>query len=55
VVLGPGPAGEALRAIVARIAEEVVPPVEMAGCSARLMGAVDAALAASDARAVSPR
>ena len=55
VVLGPGPAGDALRAIVARIAEEAVPPVEMAGCSARLMGAVDAALAASDARAVSPR
>ncbi|MSY71130.1 MAG: P-loop NTPase, partial [Actinobacteria bacterium] len=55
VVLGPGPAGEALRAIVARIADEVVPPVEMAGCSARLMGAVDAALAASDARADSPR
>ena len=49
VVLGEGPAGDALRAIVDRIVEEAVPPVEMAGCSARLLGAVNAALAASDA------
>ena len=49
VVLGQGPAGDALRAIVDRIVEEAVPPVEMAGCSARLLGAVNAALAASDA------
>ena len=49
VVLGEGPAGDALRAIVDRIVDEAVPPVEMAGCSARLLGAVNAALAASDA------
>ena len=51
VVLGPGPAADALRAIVDRIVEEAVPPVEMAGCSARLLGAVQAALAAKDAEA----
>ena len=51
VVLGEGPAADALRAIVDRIVAEAVPPVEMAGCSARLLGAVQAALAASDATA----
>jgi ATP-binding protein involved in chromosome partitioning len=55
VVLGPGPAGDALRALVARIADEAVPAVEMAGCSARLLGAVDAALAARDAREADAR
>jgi ATP-binding protein involved in chromosome partitioning len=49
VVLGTGPAAEALQAIVGRIVDEAVPPAEMAGCSARLLGAVDAALAAADA------
>ena len=49
VVLGQGPAADALRTIVDRIVAEAVPPVEMAGCSARLLGAVEAALAAKDA------
>jgi ATP-binding protein involved in chromosome partitioning len=45
VALGSGPAAEAFRAIATRIVEEAVPPVEMAGCSARLL---EAALAALD-------
>ena len=44
--LGSGPAATELRAIAAAIAEEHVPPVEMAGCSARML---DAAMAALDA------
>ena len=46
VVLGSGPAAEALQTIASRLAEEFVPPVEMAGCSARML---DAAVAALDA------
>jgi ATP-binding protein involved in chromosome partitioning len=42
----PGPASIALRELVERIVDEAVPPVEMAGCSARMM---DAMLAALDA------
>jgi len=44
VALGDGPAAEAFRAIAARIVEEAVPPVEMAGCSARMLEAAVAAL-----------
>jgi ATP-binding protein involved in chromosome partitioning len=44
VALGEGPAAEAFRAIARRIVEETVPPVSMAGCSARLLDAVEAAL-----------
>jgi ATP-binding protein involved in chromosome partitioning len=51
VVLGTGPAAEALQAIVQKIVDEAVPPAEMAGCSARLLDAVAAALAAADAAA----
>jgi len=47
VVLGDGAAAEAFRAIAARIVEEAVPPVEMAGCSARVLEAAVAALDAS--------
>ncbi len=43
-VLGSGAAAEALRAIAEAIAEEYVPPVEMAGCSARMLEAAMAAL-----------
>ncbi len=46
IVLDEGPAAEALQAIATAIAEEHVPPVEMAGCSARML---DAAMAALDA------
>lgn len=48
VVLGSGPAAEAFRAIAAEIVETAVPPVAMAGCSARML---DAAVAALDAEA----
>ena len=44
--LGDGAAAEQLRAIATSIAEEYIPPVEMAGCSARML---DAAMAALDA------
>lgn len=47
VALGEGPAAEAFRAIAARIVEEAVPPMEMAGCSARMLEAAVAALDAS--------
>jgi ATP-binding protein involved in chromosome partitioning len=43
-VLGAGPAADALRAIVRRMIDEAVPPVDMAGCSARLLENVEAAL-----------
>jgi ATP-binding protein involved in chromosome partitioning len=37
VVLGSGPAADAFRAIATRIVDEAVPPVDMAGCSARVL------------------
>ena len=49
VALGDGPAAEAFRAIAARIVEEAVPPMEMAGCSARMLEAAVAALDAAEA------
>jgi len=49
VALGEGPAAEAFRAIARIIVEEAVPPVAMAGCSARML---DAAVAALDAVSV---
>jgi ATP-binding protein involved in chromosome partitioning len=47
--LGEGPAAEAFRAIAERIVTDVAPPVEMAGCTARLLDAAEAALDALDA------
>jgi ATP-binding protein involved in chromosome partitioning len=44
VVLGTGPAAEAFRSIADRIFDEAVPPSEMAGCSARMLDAMVAAL-----------
>jgi ATP-binding protein involved in chromosome partitioning len=41
---GTSPAAKAFRAIAERLASEVAPPVNMAGCSARLIDAVEAAL-----------
>jgi len=43
-VLGEGPAADALRGIVRVLLDEAVPPVDMAGCSARLLEKVEAAL-----------
>ncbi|MDH4169677.1 MAG: Mrp/NBP35 family ATP-binding protein [Acidimicrobiia bacterium] len=51
VVLGEGAAAEAFRDLVSTIVEEAVPPVEMAGCSARMLDAVAAALDEYDASA----
>lgn len=48
IALGEGPAADAFRAIAARIIDEAVPPVEMAGCSARMLDAAVAALDAHD-------
>jgi ATP-binding protein involved in chromosome partitioning len=47
VALGDGPAADAFRAIAARIVEEAVPAMEMAGCSARMLEAAVAALDAT--------
>ena len=44
--LGEGPAAEAFRDVARKLADEHVPPVQMAGCSARIL---DAALSALDA------
>ena len=48
-VLGDGPAAEAFKAAAQALSEEHVPPVEMAGCSARMLEAAAAALDAVDA------
>jgi ATP-binding protein involved in chromosome partitioning len=53
-VSGTGPAAQALRAIADRIVTETVPPVEMAGCTARLLDAVEAALGPKPATAPQP-
>ncbi len=49
VILGTGPAADELNAIVDSLVNEIVPPVEMAGCSARMFDAMAAALDAADA------
>jgi ATP-binding protein involved in chromosome partitioning len=49
VALGHGPAAEAFRSIAGRIVDDAVPPVEMAGCTARMLEAAVAALDAADA------
>ena len=48
---GTGSAAEEFRGIAKRIIDEIAPPVNMAGCSARLLDAVNAAFAARDAAA----
>ena len=47
--LSEGAAADAFRAVAEALAEEHVPPVEMAGCSARMLDAAVAALDAADA------
>ena len=53
-VLGSSRAADAIRAIAAAIAEEYIPPVEMAGCSARMLEAAMAALDELDELETSP-
>ncbi len=48
---GTGAAADMFRAIAQQIIDEVAPPTNMAGCSARLIGLVNAALDARDAAA----
>src|SRR5262249_26083583 len=49
VALGSGEAAEAFRSIAARIVEEAVPAIAMAGCSARMLDAAVRALDEADA------
>ena len=49
------PAGAAFHTLAARIVEELLPPVEMAGCTARIFELATANLAAADARAASAK
>jgi ATP-binding protein involved in chromosome partitioning len=49
VALGDGPAADAFRTIASRIATDIAPPVEMAGCTARMLDLVAEALDAHDA------
>ena len=44
---GDGPAAQEFRRIARILIDEIVPPADLAGCSARLVGAMDAALAAA--------
>ena len=46
---GTGPAAEVFRAIARRIVDDIAPPTNMAGCSARMLDLVNAALDAKDA------
>ncbi len=48
-VLGAGVAAKALKSVALALSEEHVPPVEMAGCSARMLDAAAAALDAAEA------
>ena len=49
IALGEGPAADAFRSIARTLIDEVVPPADLAGCSARMLDAVSAALDAADA------
>jgi ATP-binding protein involved in chromosome partitioning len=49
VLTGTSPAADAFRAIAERLATDIAPPVNMAGCSARLLDAVEAALGPASA------
>jgi hypothetical protein len=45
---GTGPAADEFRAIASRLVDDVAPPTSMAGCSARMLSMVAAALDARD-------
>ncbi|MEI8238149.1 MAG: P-loop NTPase [Actinomycetota bacterium] len=45
---GHGAAADAFRAIARRLVDDIAPPTNMAGCSARMLGLVEAALQAHD-------
>jgi ATP-binding protein involved in chromosome partitioning len=48
-IAGVGPAADAFRAIATKLVTETVPPVAMAGCSARVLESVERLLGAKDA------
>ncbi len=54
VALGEGVAADAFRAIAERISTDIAPPVEMAGCTARMLDLATEALAAFDAANEAP-
>ena len=49
ISLGVGPAADAFRELAERIFTDIAPPTDLAGCSVRMLSAMDAALAAADA------
>jgi ATP-binding protein involved in chromosome partitioning len=49
VALSVGPAADAFRDLAHRLATEIAPPLDMAGCSARMLETVGLALAEHDA------
>jgi hypothetical protein len=49
-VLAPGPVAAAFDSIVDRIVSDVIPPVEMSGCTARMLDAMEAAAGVGDPR-----
>ena len=48
VVLGEGPAASAYQKIIDLLVDELAPPIDMDGCSARLLDAVESALKEAD-------
>jgi ATP-binding protein involved in chromosome partitioning len=52
---GTGVAAEVFRTIARRIVDDIAPPTNMAGCSARMLSMVEAALASNDAGSVETR
>lgn len=54
IALGSGAAADAFREIARIVVEEAVPPVAMAGCSARMLDAAIAALDALDVESAAP-
>lgn len=51
VALGDGPASGAFRDIARRITDDAIPPVDMSGCTARILDHVEDALGAADSAA----
>ena len=50
IALGDGPAADMFRQIARTLIDEVVPPADLAGCSVRMLDAVNAALDAADTK-----
>ena len=48
IALGVGPAADEFRRIAKALIDEIIPPADLASCSARMMGAMADAIAASE-------